>query len=91
MATTQDVLQSEFMSLAPGVGIIPEKFRNRAYEKLDFGPGEGGIGALLESRSGGGDSLTKADFIAGIREVVAGLGGAPKNKPGRPSGLKQED
>jgi len=36
--------ESEYMSLAPGVGIVPKKFRNRGYAKLEFGPGEGGLG-----------------------------------------------
>ena len=37
------------MALAPDVGVIPPKFRNRGYDKLGFGPGEGGLGDMRKA------------------------------------------
>jgi hypothetical protein len=50
MSTVSSLLEQEYMTLAPGVGIIPEKFRNRGYSKLDFAPGEGGLRPLADAR-----------------------------------------
>lgn len=62
--------QQEFMSLAPGVGIIPEEYRNLGYRKLDFEPGEGGIGNLLadreQSKTGGDGANLMGAFLAGV-------------------------
>ena len=63
MSTLQD--QADYMALAPGVGIIPEKYRNRGYEKLSFGPGEGGIGSMNAATKPATDERMHA-FLAGV-------------------------
>ena len=62
--------QEEYMSLAEGVGIVPEQFRNRGYEKLDFGPGEGGLGDLTlgvkAKQAGPAQDDRVTAFLAGV-------------------------
>lgn len=59
-----NAVESDFMSLAPGIGVIPEKYRNRGYRKLHFGPGEGGLGDSQPQRKT--DGLGMQEFLAGI-------------------------
>lgn len=74
---------NEYMSLAPGVGIIPENQRNRGYDKLAFGPGEGGLAAPREQKtdSGGFDAFMAA-VAAGAdpQEYAKQMTTAPKPK-----------
>ena len=56
----------EYMALAPGTGVIPEKYRNRGYTKLDYAPGEGGLG---NSVSQGRTDSSMDEFL---RAVAAG-------------------
>lgn len=58
--------EQEYMSLAPEVGIIPTRYRNRGYDKLDFAAGEGGIGGLLDTATVPADGISTRDFLAGI-------------------------
>jgi hypothetical protein len=62
-----NVLESEYMSLADGVGIVPKKFRNRGYDKLEFGPGEGGLGDREPHRK-----VDAGDMAAFLAAVAAG-------------------
>lgn len=60
-----DLQEQEYMSLAEGVGVIPPKYRNKGYDKLEFEPGEGGLGALLaESPQPKNDTMDA--FLAGV-------------------------
>lgn len=56
----------KFMTLAPGIGIIPEAQRNQAYTKLPFAPGEGGIRPPASAKADGGG------FEAFLAAVAAG-------------------
>lgn len=63
LATTS---QHEYMALAEGVAIIPEKYRNAAYGKLEFGPGEGGLGnSVSQGRTDTGMDAFLAAIAAG--------------------------
>lgn len=66
MPTLQDIRESEYMSLAEGVGIVPERFRNRGYDKLDFEPGEGGAIAAPTSTPAAPSGLSLESFLAGV-------------------------
>jgi hypothetical protein len=83
--------QQEYMALAPGVGIVPEQFRNRGYDKLEFGPGEGGLGQLLASRETDGGALTRGDMLAAIEKIVAGMAGGTDNEPRRGPGRPRKE
>lgn len=56
-------METEFMRLAPGYGIIPKEFRNRGYDKLEWGPGEGGI--RMGPKTKPADDRISA-FLAGV-------------------------
>jgi hypothetical protein len=56
----------EYMSLAAGVGIIPEAQRNRGYDKLSFGPGEGGLPAAPTTKGDTAGAATIDAFLAGV-------------------------
>src|SRR4051812_38037281 len=69
--TKQDVRETEYMSLAKNVGIIPEKFRNGAYEKLGAEPGT--VGILLdddETRSRRGGQLSEEKLATAIGAAI---------------------
>lgn len=78
MTTVKDLQEQEYMSLADGVGVVPEQYRNKGYDKLPFGPGEGGIavqhsaepaddrvGAFLAGVAAGADPKELADKLLG--------------------------
>lgn len=87
MATaTQDLAaQQEYMSLAPGVGIIPEQFRNKGYDKLEFAAGEGGIRPSEPKESVPDDDRMGA-FLDGVaagadpKELAGRLADKPKTR-----------
>jgi hypothetical protein len=56
----------EYESLKDGAGLIPPEFRNRGYEKLDFGPGEGGLGNLNTGKGSAATDATMDAFLAGV-------------------------
>jgi hypothetical protein len=60
----------EYESLADGAGLIPPAYRNRGYEKLEFAPGEGGLGTTLTD--GKGSASTDATMDAFLAGVAAG-------------------
>jgi hypothetical protein len=61
-----DATEQEYMTLREGFGVIPEKFRNRGYDKLDYGPGEGGR-LLPGSTAAQTDNNSTMDaFLAGV-------------------------
>ena len=84
----------EYESLRDGAGVIPPEYRNRGYEKLDFGPGEGGLGTTLTDGKGSGATDATMDaFLAGVaagadpkdmaKELRSGTS-APKRGRGAP-------
>jgi hypothetical protein len=57
----------EYESLADGAGVIPPSYRNRGYEKLEFSPGEGGLGTTLtDGRGSGSTDATMDAFLVGV-------------------------
>jgi hypothetical protein len=62
----ESATEADYMSLAPGVGIIPQKYRNLGYSKLPFKAGEGGLG---NSVSQGRTDSSMDEFL---RAVAAG-------------------
>lgn len=87
---TQEATRAEYESLAEGAGVIPPKFRNKGYEKLDFAPGEGGLGDVSGSGRGGAkESATLDAFLAGVsagadpKELARELRGPAAPKRGR--------
>jgi len=69
---TLEQATNDYMSLAEGVGLVPEKYRNRGYEKLDFGPGEGGIGGLLAAAQPAPATAPSGNFEAFLAGIAAG-------------------
>lgn len=64
-------LAEEYMTLAEGVGIVPERFRNKGYDKLDFDAGEGGIHMPTEPTAktvvaAAPDTSQMTAFLAGV-------------------------
>jgi hypothetical protein len=60
-----EATELDYMALREGEGVIPEKFRNRGYDKLDYGPGEGGR-VLPGSEDAKGGGATMDAFLAGV-------------------------
>lgn len=71
-----------YMRLAPGIGIIPESQRNKAYDKLEFGPGEGGLTAPRPKKAAADMDGFLAAVEAGAdpQVLAAKLRGATKTK-----------
>lgn len=74
------------MALRDGIGVIPAKLRNKGYEKLDYGPGEGGRPAAEQPSGDGGDFQS---FLAGVaagadpQELAKQLKSGPPKRRGR--------
>lgn len=67
MATATEALtERDYMELREGVGVIPEKFRNKGFEKLEWGPGEGGLGDVSGDGKAAASGDTMDAFLAGV-------------------------
>jgi hypothetical protein len=80
----------EYETLVDGAGLIPPEYRNRGYEKLDFAPGEGGLGnTLTAGKESATTDATMDAFLAGVaagadpKDMAKELRGGSATKPKR--------